>query len=99
MFVRQAANVVELLEVFAERQRLYRKIKFERYTPTTPMSIAEVEAALRTAAARGYHRCDGEVMADVFASAVALPANGRTLSLVVAGPMFRCQDRAETIGR
>lgn len=82
----------------AERQALYRKISFEPRSPPTRTSAAEVEAALRTAAACGYHVSIGEVMDEVMAIAVPLPVNGRALALVVSGPIFRCLDKTEAFG-
>jgi IclR family transcriptional regulator, acetate operon repressor len=77
----------------AERQSLYRKINFERFTDTTPMSIEAVEAEVRFAAERGYHRSNAEFSPDLVGVALPLALNGRRLSVVVAGPMFRCADR------
>jgi IclR family acetate operon transcriptional repressor len=86
----------------AERQSLYRKIAFERYSSTTPLSIDEVEAELRRSSSRGYHLSDGDFSADLVGVALPLPLGQRRLSLVVAGPQFRCLKRvpeiAEIIG-
>ena len=82
-----------------ERQALYRKIKFERLAPNTLTTAADVEAAVEAGASRGFHVSVAEVEEDLMAVAAALPANGRTLALVVAGPMFRCQSRAEAFGQ
>jgi IclR family acetate operon transcriptional repressor len=82
----------------AERHTLYRKITFERYTTKTLTRIDEIEAAVRVGAARGFHISAGEVVEDLVAIAAPLPANGRTLALLLAAPLFRCSDRIEELG-
>jgi DNA-binding IclR family transcriptional regulator len=82
----------------AERHSLYRKIKFEAYTPKSPMSIAEIEAALRLGMSRGYHVSDEEVIEDVVTVAAPMPLNGRTLALLVAGPVYRCRPKTDAFG-
>jgi len=82
---------------FAERQAVYRKLSFERYSPTTPMSIEAVEAELRRSAARGYHFSNGDFSKDLVGVALPLPIGQRRLSIVVAGPQFRCLDRVPAI--
>ncbi|WP_332689960.1 IclR family transcriptional regulator [Bosea sp. (in: a-proteobacteria)] len=81
----------------AERDALYRKITFERYSPTTPVNIDAVEAELRRSAARGYHYSDGDYSRDLVGIACPLPLPERRLSIVVAGPQFRCLPRAEDL--
>ena len=81
----------------SERQSLYRKINFERYSATTPLSIDAVEAELRKAASRGYHLSNGDFSADLVGIALPLLIQQRRMSLVVAGPHFRCADRQEEI--
>ncbi len=82
-----------------ERQALYRKIDFQRYTPTTPASPEEVEAAIKAGIARGYHLSEGEVTEDVAGIGVPLAVKGRILSIVVAGPMSRCMPKVDELGR
>ena len=67
----------ERLEV--ERQALYRKLSFERYSATTPMSIEAVEAEIRRSAARGYHFSNGDFSADLVGVAFPLPVRHRRL--------------------
>jgi DNA-binding IclR family transcriptional regulator len=81
----------------SERQAVYRKISFERYSDTTPVSIDAVETELRRAAARGYHLSIGDFSADLVGVALPLPIGQRRFSLVVAGPQFRCLDRVPAI--
>lgn len=81
-----------------EREALYRKVKFERYTARSPMSIAEVEEARQRGAAKGYYLSIGEVVDDLIAIAAPLPVNGRMFAVTVAGPMSRCDARKDEIG-
>jgi DNA-binding IclR family transcriptional regulator len=81
----------------AERQSIYRKIKFEKFSPSTPMSIEAVEAELRAAAERGYHFSNGDFSPDLVGVALPLPLNHRRVSIVVAGPEFRCLGRQQEI--
>jgi IclR family transcriptional regulator, acetate operon repressor len=82
---------------YEERQQLYRKISFEKYSASTPTSIEEVEAELRRSADRGWHQSLADFSPDLVGVALPLPLQTRRLSLVVAGPMFRCQDRIPEI--
>jgi len=81
----------------AERQAVYRKLSFERFSETTPMSIDAVEAELRRSAARGYHFSNGDFSKDLVGVALPLPIGQRRLSIVVAGPQFRCLDKVPAI--
>lgn len=76
-----------------ERDALYRKLPFEKYSGTTPMSIESIEAELRAAAERGYHQSDSEYIPDLAGVALPLSAGGKRLSIVVAGPVSRCLER------
>lgn len=76
-----------------ERQAIYRKIRFEPFSPTTPMSVERIEADLREAAARGYHQSSSEYIPDLAGVALPLPIGPRRLSIVVAGPTSRCLER------
>ena len=83
----------------SERQGLFRKLTFERYTSKSPTSIADVEAALKMGESRGYYLSVGEFVDDLMAIAAPLPLKGRTLAIVVAGPMSRCYEKADSIGQ
>lgn len=75
-----------------ERQALYRKIRFESYSPTSPTSAEAVELELAAAKSRGYHQSNAEYTPDL--AGVALPLPGpRPLSIVVVGPVSRCLDK------
>jgi DNA-binding IclR family transcriptional regulator len=76
-----------------ERRALYKKIKFERYSKTSPVNAAAVEAELKAAAKRGYHQSNSEYIADLAGVSLPLPVGMRRLSLVVAGPVSRCLER------
>lgn len=81
----------------AERQALYRRIGFERYSETTPMSADAVEHALAEAERRGHHQSDHEYLPDLAGVALPLPLPHRRLSIVVAGPVSRCLERRARI--
>ena len=76
-----------------ERQAIYRKIKFEPFTATTPLSAEAIEADLHEAAQRGYHQSSSEYISDLAGVALALQLGARRLSIVVAGPTSRCLER------
>ncbi len=76
-----------------ERRAIYRRIRFEQFSDTTPMSEERIEAELATAARRGYHQSSSEYIPDLAGVALPLPLNGRRLSIVVAGPTSRCLER------
>jgi len=80
-----------------ERQSIYRKIKFERFTDTTPMSIDEVEAEIRSSLERGYFQSNSEYLPDLIGVSLSLPVQSRRLSIVVAGPVSRCHQRRPLI--
>lgn len=83
----------------AERQALYRRIGFEAYSETTPVTAAAVEAAVAEGQARGWHQSDHEYLPDLAGVALPLPLPHRRLSIVVAGPVSRCLRRREEIAR
>lgn len=77
----------------SERERLYRKIDFVRYAPTTPASPDEVEARIAEAAQLGWHQSNMEYTPDLAGVAMPLPGGDRLLSVVVVGPVSRCLAR------
>ncbi|MCA1200211.1 IclR family transcriptional regulator [Sphingomonas sp. R647] len=77
----------------AEREKLYRKIDFVAYAPTTPASPEAVEARLAEAQAMGWHQSNTEYTPDLAGIAMPLPGEERLLSVVVVGPVSRCLDR------
>lgn len=83
----------------AERRAIYRKIRFDAFSPTTPVDADTVEAELSEAAARGYHQSLSEYIADLAGVSLPLPVNARYLSIVVAGPTSRCLERRPATAR
>lgn len=77
----------------AERQQLYRKIEFIRYLPATVTSIEAVEAEIRRSIQRGWFQGVSEFSDQLCGVALPLPIHARRLSIVVAGPQFRCEQR------
>jgi DNA-binding IclR family transcriptional regulator len=98
--IQASASGRALLSTYAPetRRSLYRKIRFERYTPQTLTGVEDIEAAVLAGAARGYHVSAAEVVDDLIAIAAPLHVNDRVLALLVAGPMSRCAARADSIG-
>lgn len=78
-----------------EREVYYRKLTFEKYSDTTPMSIQRIEDDLKDAEIRGYHQSESEFIADLVGVALPLPFVNRRLSIVVAGPVSRCLERRQ----
>ncbi|MBW7947123.1 MAG: IclR family transcriptional regulator [Sphingomonadaceae bacterium] len=76
-----------------ERARLYRKIDFIAYAPTTPMTAEAVEARIEEAEAMGWHQSNTEYTPDLAGVAMPLTGSERLLSVVVVGPVSRCLDR------
>jgi DNA-binding IclR family transcriptional regulator len=80
-----------------ERETLYRKLVFEKYSDTTPMGIEHIETELRSAAERGYHQSNSEYIPDLAGVSFSIALDAKRLSIVVAGPVSRClARRAET---
>lgn len=82
-----------------ERDSIYRKLQFERWSDTTPMSIRSIEDALRDARQRGWHESDSEYIPDLAGVSLPLAYGARNLSLVVAGPVSRCLSRRPQIAQ
>jgi IclR family acetate operon transcriptional repressor len=74
----------------SERLAIYRKIKFEAFSNTTPLSVDAIENELKQAVERGYHQSSSEYIADLAGVALPISVSQRRLSLVVAGPTSRC---------
>ena len=78
-----------------QRKGLYKRIGFEAYTPQSPLDPAAVEALIERGAARGYFLSDGEFSPHLVGVSVPLAVDGRQLAISVAGPQFRCLDKAD----
>jgi IclR family acetate operon transcriptional repressor len=81
----------------AERQALYRRLRFDPYADSSPMSAEAVEAELNAATERGFHQSLEEYVPGLAGVALPLPVHGRRLSVVVAGPIQRCAERRPQI--
>jgi len=81
----------------AERAGVLRRATFERYTPTTLMSVAAVEKEIQRSVQRGWFEGNAEFTADL--GGVALPLNlpHRHFAVLVAGPMFRVRGRGKEL--
>ncbi len=82
-----------------ERGGALRKARFERYTPTTLMSAAAVEAEIALSVERGWFQGNAEFTSDLGGVALPLALPHRHLAVLVAGPMFRIADRIEEVAR
>lgn len=76
-----------------ERRAIYRKIKFEGFSATTPMTAEIIEGELRAAEERGFHQSSSEYIPDLAGVSLPLSIGPRQLSIVVAGPTSRCLER------
>ncbi|TDR90423.1 IclR family transcriptional regulator [Enterovirga rhinocerotis] len=82
------ALLVQLPE--AQRTAIYRRIAFERFSDTTPMSPGSIERELSAGTERGFHQSSSEYIPDLAGVSLPLPGSSRQLSVVVAGPTSRC---------
>lgn len=80
-----------------ELSQLLRRVKFEKLTDTTLVSVEEVEAELKRAAERGYHKNPAGNVPDLFGISIPLPVESRRLAVTVAGPSFRTEERTDEI--
>ena len=83
----------------AERDTYYRKLIFEKYSDSTPMSIQHIENELKEAEARGYHQSESEYIPDLAGVSLPLQVANRRLSIVVAGPVSRCMGKRRAIAQ
>lgn len=77
----------------AERANILRRAVFERYTPTTLLSVHAVEQEIAQSLQRGHFEGAGEYTHDLGGVALPLQITGRHLALLIAGPMNRMQPR------
>lgn len=80
-----------------DRASLLRKARFDRYTEGTLMDAAAVEAEIETSRARGWFLGNAEFTPGLGGVAVALNLPDRHLAVLLAGPMFRMQQRTEAL--
>ena len=82
-----------------EREAVYRRLVFEKYSDATPMGIEQIETELRAAAERGYHQSQSEFIPDLAGVSFPIAFASRRLSIVAAGPVSRCLERRPDIAR
>ena len=78
----------------ADRTKVLKRAAFERYTPSTLMSVAAVEKEIRRSLDRGWFEGNAEFTADLGGVALPLAMPHRQFAVLVAGPMFRLRDRS-----
>jgi IclR family acetate operon transcriptional repressor len=77
----------------ADRSAALRRANFERYTPSTLMSVDAVEREIQRSLARGWFEGDAEFTLDLGGVALPLAMPQRQFALLLAGPMFRVAHR------
>lgn len=82
-----------------ERATILRKATFERYTPTTLMSVAAVERQIKKSQELGWFEGNAEFTHDLGGVALPLQIPNRQFAVLVAGPMFRVEARIEELVR
>lgn len=83
----------------ADRANVLRRATFERYTPTTLMSVAAVEKEIQRSLQRGWFEGDAEFTTDLGGVAMPLQVPHRHFALLVAGPMFRIKSRGHELAQ
>jgi DNA-binding IclR family transcriptional regulator len=83
----------------ADRAGVLRRATFERYTPTTLMSVAAVEKEIQRSLQRGWFEGAAEFTLDLGGVALPLALPHRHFAVLVAGPMFRVKSRGEELAR
>ncbi|MDI1251574.1 helix-turn-helix domain-containing protein [Thermomonas sp.] len=81
----------------AERSAVLRRANFERYTPSTLMSVAAVEKEIQRSLERGWFEGNAEFTPDLGGVALPLKMPHRQFALLLAGPMFRVGERAKEL--
>lgn len=76
-----------------ERAALLKKADYARYTESTLMSPAEVQAEIDASLARGWFQGNAEYTQDLGGVAMPFAVGERHFALLVAGPMYRVGDR------
>jgi len=83
----------------ADRSAVLRRANFERYTPTTLMSVAAVEREIKKSLERGWFEGNAEYTRDLGGVAMPLRMPHRDFAVLVAGPMFRLSSRSEELAK
>lgn len=82
-----------------DRASILRRATFERYTPTTLMSVAAVEKEIKKSLERGWFEGNAEYTTDLGGVAVPLKMPHRQFAVLVAGPMFRVKARSADLAQ
>jgi DNA-binding IclR family transcriptional regulator len=82
-----------------DRASVLRRATFERYTPTTLMSVAAVEKEIQRSVERGWFEGAAEFTHDLGGVAMPLPVPHRQFAVLVAGPMFRVKARSKELAK
>lgn len=82
-----------------DRATILNRATFERYTPTTLMSVAAVEKEIKKSLERGWFEGNAEFTHDLGGVALPLAMPHRQFAVLVAGPMFRLQERSQELAR
>lgn len=82
-----------------DRASVLRRATFERYTPTTLMSVAAVEQEIERSVQRGWFESNAEFTADLGGVSIPLKLPHRHFALLVAGPMFRVKPRGRELAQ
>ncbi|MCD0501759.1 IclR family transcriptional regulator [Bordetella petrii] len=77
----------------SERAAILEKAAYDRYTDSTLMSAAQVQAEIETSLARGWFQGNAEFTQDLGGVALPFAVGERHFALLVAGPMFRVASR------
>ncbi len=80
-----------------DRAMTLARATFERYTPTTLMSVASVEKEIKKSIARGWFEGNAEFTVDLGGVALPLSFPHRRLAVLVAGPMSRVKTRSKQL--
>ncbi len=78
----------------ADRAGVLKRATFERYTPTTLLSVSAVEREIQRSLDRGWFEGNAEFTLDLGGVALPLDLPHRQLALLVAGPTFRIKSRS-----
>ena len=82
-----------------DRAGVLRRATFERYTPTTLMSVAAVEKEIQRSLQRGWFEGAAEDTLDLGGVAMPLPVPQRQFAVLVAGPMSRVKTRSKELAK
>ncbi|ETF01415.1 hypothetical protein W822_18525 [Advenella kashmirensis W13003] len=82
-----------------DRERLLARIKLDRYTENTILSLKRLRSLLKEETERGWHINFGEHQVDTLSVAASLVVFDTPYALVVGAPLTRARDQADEIGR